>query len=114
MLFFFKDLETKGGIVSKFKSHFDAVEQELKTSTIGKNKVILQTEAKTCKQTQSKAIQEKVNLEICKAFRVKNLIVYQVKPSTERQYNINEHQQNHIYSICSHLIECNRSFLYHC
>lgn len=32
------DLETKGGIVtmnSKFKSHYDAVEQELKTSTIG-------------------------------------------------------------------------------
>ena len=45
VLNFFKDLETKGGIVSKFKSHFDAVEQELKTSTIGKNKVILQTEA---------------------------------------------------------------------
>lgn len=33
-----EDLDTKGGIVtigSKFKSHYDAVEQELKTSTIG-------------------------------------------------------------------------------
>ncbi len=38
-VFLFQDLETKGGIVtmnSKFKSHYDAVEQELKTSTIGK------------------------------------------------------------------------------